>query len=306
MLRILPVLILAGLAIAPIQASEASLRADVEKLAGDIGPRSVFQGDSLARTANYIAKRFESQGWEVRRQSYQVNGVTCDNLEVERRGSSLPAEIVVIGAHYDTVPSTPGADDNASGVAALLALAEAFQRAEPQRTLRFVAFANEEPIYFQTSLMGSRVYAKACRERGENIAAMVSLECVGFFSDEKKSQHYPFPLSLFYPSRGDFIAVVGNRESGALVKQVSRQLAVSKAIPTERASLPGGMQGIGWSDHWAFWQEGYAAVMVTNTALFRNPHYHQITDTPETLDFGRLDRVVTGMIAVVKDLAKVP
>jgi Zn-dependent M28 family amino/carboxypeptidase len=232
-----------------------------------------------------------------------VGGVVCANLEVELRGILKPEEIVVVGAHYDSVPQTPGADDNASGVAALLALAESWAKAAPERTVRFVAFANEEPIYFQTELMGSRVYAKMCKARGDKIVAMLSLESMGYFSDEKKSQKYPFPLSLFYPSRGNFIAVVGNRESKALVTRVAKVMRATKALPVERASLPGKLQGVGWSDHWAFWQEGYPAAMITDTAPFRNPHYHRGTDTAEKLDYVRLAAAVRGLAAAIVDLS---
>jgi hypothetical protein len=282
--------------------SATTLRADVVTLADGIGARSVFQGDSLKRAAEFIAARFEAMGYEVARNEYPVGGVVCVNLIVERIGTVRPEEVVVIGAHYDSVPQTPGADDNASGVAALLALAEKWAKATPERTVRFVAFANEEPIYFQTELMGSRVYAKACKARGEKIVAMLSLETMGYFSDEKKSQKYPFPLSLVYPSRGNFIAVVGNRESKALVKRVSKTMRAAKAVPVESASLPGSLQGVGWSDHWSFWQEGYPAVMITDTAPFRNPHYHRETDTAETLDYARLAAAVRGLEAVVTDL----
>lgn len=167
--------VVGGLALAAsLAASEATLRADVEALAGQIGPRSLAQGDSLARAADHIVARMQAAGWSVRRLPYAVDGVSCDNLEFERRGTLRPEEIVIVGAHYDTTPATPGADDNASGVAVLIALAETFSPMQPQRTLRFVAFANEEPSYFQTALMGSRVYAKACKERGDKVAAMLS------------------------------------------------------------------------------------------------------------------------------------
>jgi hypothetical protein len=281
------------------------LGADVVALAEGIGPRAVFRGDSLAKAAGYITGRFEEMGYSVKRQEYPVSGVICANFEVERLGTKRPEEIIVIGAHYDTVPQTPGADDNASGVAALLALAKTLSTLSPERTVRLVAFANEEPIYFQTELMGSRVYAKQCKARGDKIVAMLSLETMGYYSDKKKSQKYPFPLSLFYPSRGNFIAVVGNRESNALVDQVTKVLKRHKAIPVESASLPGKLQGVGWSDHWSFWQEGYPAVMITDTAPFRNPHYHRATDTAGTLNYKKLAAAVQGLEAVLSDLARV-
>jgi hypothetical protein len=302
--RALSALLWSGLATAHVfGASEATLRADVDVLAGQIGPRSVLLSDTLSRAADHIVTRMEAAGWRVRRLPYLVNGATCENLEFERRGTLKPEEVVIVGAHYDTTSATPGADDNASGVAAMIALAEACARAQPQRTLRFVAFVNEEPVYFQTALMGSRVYAKGCKERGEMITAMLSLECVGYFSDEKRSQKYPFPLSLFYPSRGNFLAVVGNRESKSLVKRVTKSFRSSGALPCVSASLLSGLQGVGWSDHWSFWQEGYPAVMITDTAPFRNPHYHRASDVPATLDYARLGAGVRGLHAVIAELA---
>lgn len=297
----------------------SQLRADVHALAGDIGPRAVFRDDSLARAERWVTERFVAQGWTVVRQMYVVSGVECANLIVERRGTTKPDEIIVIGAHYDSVSTTPGADDNASGVAALLALAAPHaprtptSRAallglpaapSPERTLRFVAFTNEEPIYFQTEWMGSRVYAKSCKANGDKVVAMCSLETIGYYRDAKGSQEYPFPLSLFYPSRGNFLAVVGNRDSQPLVKRVTTILRQANTIPVEAAALPSSLPGVGWSDHWSFWQEGYRAVMFTDTAPFRNPNYHRATDTTETLDYERLAAAVQGIAVVVDELGR--
>jgi len=283
-----------------------TLRADVTMLAETIGPRSLDRPGTLDKTIEFIVTRFEASGWVVNRLEYRVGAQRCFNLEVEKRGTKFPDEIVIVGAHYDTLTRTPGADDNASGIAGMLALAERFARETPERTLRFVAFANEEPQYFQTDAMGSRVYARRCKQKGEAVVAMLSLETMAYFSDAKKSQKYPFPLSLFFPSRGNFLAIVGNRESKALVKQMAKVFAATGVLPVESASLPGKLEGVGWSDHWSFWQEGYAAVMVTDTAPFRNPNYHKRTDTVETLDFVRFAAAVRGLEAVVKDLVTGP
>lgn len=272
-------------------------------LAGTIGPRSLLEPEVLQKAADYVVQRFEGAGWKVNRLPYLVGLKTCENLEVEKRGVKYPDEIVVIGAHYDSVPTTPGADDNGSGVAAMLALAEGFVSATPERTVRFVAFVNEEPPYFQTPLMGSFQYAKSCQARGEKVVAMLALESMGYYKDEKKTQHYPFPLSLFYPSRGNFLAIVGNRESGALVKRVKKVFESTGAMPVESASLPGSLQGVGWSDHWSFWQAGYPAVMVTDTAPFRNYGYHKPADQPDTLDYVHLAAAVRGLEVVLKDLS---
>ena len=267
---------------------EVELRRDVELLAGAIGARAVRVDDSLERAAVWVGGQLEAAGWRVERQVYAVGGADCANLIVERRGTTRLDEVVVVGAHYDTVPTTPGADDNASGVAAMLALARYF--AHPSvvvnRTLRFVAFANEEPAYFQTELMGSRVYARACRRRGDNIVAMVSLESIGYFTDERGSQRYPsFLAGLFRSSRGNFVSVVGNRASSDLVEQFADALRRAGSVPIESAALPESIPGIGWSDHWSFWREGYPAIMVTDTATFRNPHYHCPSDRPDTLNY---------------------
>ncbi|HYC72356.1 MAG TPA: M20/M25/M40 family metallo-hydrolase [Opitutaceae bacterium] len=281
------------------------LRAHVTMLAETIGPRALGHGDSLRRAADYVAGELARDGWTVRRLPYEVRGVVCENIEVERRGARQPDEIIVIGAHYDSIVSTPGADDNASGVAALLALAKRFRAEgrEPDRTLRFVAFPNEEPMYFQTRFMGSRVYARACRERGDRIVGMLSLESIGYYSSRRGTQHYPsIWIALFRPSRGNFLAFVGNKSSAPLLDQATQAFGESGKLPLQRAALPDGVQGVGWSDHWSFWQEGYPAIMATDTATFRNPHYHQPTDKPDTLDYASFTAAVEGLEAVVAAL----
>jgi len=209
----------------------------------------------------------------------------------------------------------PGADDNASGVAVVLALAEALHGTKPERTLRFVAFANEEPPSFWTEQMGSLVYARALKAKKENVVAMLSVESIGYYSDEANSQKYPRPFSLFYPSTGNFVGFVGNVRSRSLTRQVVRRFRDEARIPSEGAALPGsvkimgqpvGLQGIDWSDHWSFWQVGYPAVMVTDTAVFRNPWYHHVNDKPDTLDYRRMSLVTTGLEDVLRDLALVP
>lgn len=284
------------------QSVRAALQRDIQALAGDIGERNLLRPHRLDQAAEFIAASFASAGFAVRRQPYQVQGVPCANLEVELRGRTHPEEIVVIGAHYDSVIGSPGANDNASGVAALLALARAFHGAPGARTLRLVAFVNEEPPFFQTRNMGSLVYARAARERDDNIVAMLSLETIGYYTDRKRSQRYPFPVGLFYPSRGNFIAFVGRTADRGLVRRCVELFRQHAEFPSEGGALPAGLPGIGWSDHWAFWQAGYPAVMVTDTAPFRYPHYHGDDDTPDKLQYEALARVVVGLEAVVREL----
>jgi Zn-dependent M28 family amino/carboxypeptidase len=280
---------------------QEELRGHVEALAG-VGERNVYDAKRLAAAAAYIENALEQERYRVRRQSYKTAGEICINLEVEIQGRSRPEEVVVVGAHYDSVPGSPGANDNASGVAGVVALARRFRTAAPQRTLRFVAFANEEPPHFQTESMGSLVYARAVRQRGEKIVAMLSLETIGYYSDKRGSQGYPPPLGLFYPSTGDFIAFVGNTRSAGLVRECIKQFRSQASFPCEGGALPGAIPGIGWSDHWAFWQVGYPALMITDTAPFRYPYYHTAEDTPDKLDYERMARVVDGLHKVVQSL----
>ena len=282
-------------------AISASLRRDVEMLAGEIGVRNHQSYANLLKAADAIEERFEKAGLVVARQTFETRGKSFHNIEVELAGSG---GIVVVGAHYDTAFFCPGANDNGTGVAALLALAEAFAKDPPSRTIRFVAFCNEEPPFFRTEFMGSRVYAKRCKEREEDIVAMLSLETMGFYSDEEGSQEYPFPLSLCYPSKGDFIAFVGNVASRGLVRDLVRSFREKGRFPSQGGALPGWLPGVGWSDHEQFWEIGVPAVMVTDTAVFRYPYYHFPQDTPAKVDFDRCARVVAILEEVIRDLAE--
>jgi hypothetical protein len=286
---------------APPRASVEGLRKDVEALCA-IGERNTVVPENLARAADYIERSFTAAGYRVERQTYEVmrDGVRADNVIVELPGSD---EIVVIGAHYDCVNGTVGADDNASGVAALLALARTFAGSKPKRTLRFVAFANEEPPHFQSQDMGSWQYAKRARDRREKIVAMVSLETIGYYDDRPGSQQYPPPLAALYPNTGNFIGFASNVGSRALLSRAIKAFRATTKFPAESAAMPEAIPGIGWSDQWSFWQFGWPAIMVTDTAPFRNPHYHRPSDRPATLDYERLAHVVHGMEGVVRALA---
>ena len=279
-----------------------ALRRDVEKLAGEIGERNVWRYRALAAAADFLEASLAKHFYDVCRHGYEVAGVTCYNIEVEIQGADRADEIVIIGAHYDTVEGSPGANDNATGAAAVLALAHLLARKKTSRTLRFVEFVNEEPPYFQSPYMGSVVYAKHCRNRGEKIVAMLSLETIGYYSDEKGSQHYPFPFGLFYPSTGNFIGFVGNTLSAGLVRDVVASFRSHTKYPSEGGALPGIIPGIGFSDHWAFWQEGYPGVMVTDTALFRYQYYHTRDDTPDKVRYDHMAKVVAGLERVVADI----
>jgi len=278
------------------------LQAHVTRLAGEIGERSIFRQNSLQLAADYIKYFLAEAGYQVRTEPYVVTHVTCENIYVEIQGSDRPDEIVLVGAHYDSVSGAPGANDNGSGIAALLVLAQRLAGQSQSRTLRLVAFANEEPPHFQTEQMGSLVHAKGCRQRRENIVAMLSLETMGCFSETPESQKYPFPFGLAYPSTGNFIAFVGNRGSAPLVRDCVRTFRQQIQFPSEGGALPGWIAGVGWSDHWSFWQAGYPGVMVTDTAPFRYAQYHTEQDTPDQLDYDRLARITIGLETVVTAL----
>jgi len=280
-----------------------ALRTHVATLAGEIGERNVPKYINLAKAADYVEAALASAGYAVRREPYRVGTQTCYNLEATLVGSDRSGEILVVGAHYDSVAGSPGANDNASGVAALVEIARGLVGARPSRTVRFVAFVNEEPPYFQTEAMGSLVYARGCRERGERVVGMLSLETIGYYADERGSQQYPFPLGLFYPSTGNFLGFVSNRVHKAFLFETIASFRRNASFPSEGGALSDALPGVGWSDHWAFWQVGYPAVEVTDTAPFRYPHYHTAADTPDKVDYDRLARVTAGLERVVSDLA---
>ena len=294
----------------PADAALASLadelRRDIQQLAVDIGERNVRNRPrQLAHAADYVETQFSEVGYETKRQEYEVSNVKCHNLEAEVLGTTCPEEILIVGAHYDTVVGTAGANDNTSGVAATLALARRFAHRKPDRTLRFVAFVNEEKPYAHTEQMGSRVYARRCRERGEQVVGMLSLETIGYYDDAPGSQKYPPPLGLFYPSEGNFIGFIGNLASRRLVRQVVAAFRQNEPFPSEGAALPELVPRIGDSDHASFWHEGYPAVMVTDTANFRYPYYHTPEDTIDKIDFDRMSRVVRGLEKVVAEMVSV-
>lgn len=283
---------------------EDGIRRHVETLALDIGERNLWRYGALTRAAEYIEAAFAGDGYSPTRQTYQVSRLPVSNIEVLLPGVARPDEAIVIGAHYDTVSGSPGANDNGTGVAALLELARRSAGRRLRRSLRFVAFVNEEPPFFQTAEMGSLVYASAARDRGDRIAGMLSLETMGYYSREAGSQQYPAPeLSGLYPDVGDFIGFVSNDASRSLLESASRAFAGSCNLPLRAAALPEALPGTGWSDHWSFWQAGYPALMVTDTAPWRYPHYHTADDTPDKLDFDTLARVVDGLEGVIDALA---
>jgi Zn-dependent M28 family amino/carboxypeptidase len=281
------------------------LAEDVEYLS-TLGERSTRKAGSLQATVQYIRDRLQQSGYQATEQPFSVQGETLSNIEAVIIGSDAREETIVVGAHYDSAAGTVGADDNATGVAATLELARLLRESKPYTTIRFAFFVNEEPPYFQTKNMGSLVYARKLRRAGIPVKAMISLESIGFYSDAPHSQKYPPVLALFYPSQGDFVGFVANPESGALLRRSIRRFRESTKFPSEGVAAPAEWPGVGWSDHWSFWQEKYPAIMVTDTAAFRYPYYHTAEDTFEKLDFEKAARVADGIRRVILMLANEP
>jgi hypothetical protein len=268
------------------------LRGHVQELAKN------ERNTDLERAARYIEAAFAARGLKPESHYFESGGRQVRNIEA---GSG---NLIVVGAHYDTVPGSPGADDNASGVAALIELAGML--AKDALPIRFVAFANEEPPYFLGPDMGSWAWARRARERGETVRAMLSLEMLGYYRDAPGSQRYPFPLGFFYPERADFIGFVGDLGARDLVRKTIHSFRRNAAFPSEGVAAPGFIPGVTWSDHWSFRRHGFPAIMVTDTAFNRYPHYHLPSDTPEKLDYERMARVTLGLIAVLRELARGP
>jgi hypothetical protein len=284
-------------------ALQKSLQKDIQKLAVDIGRRNADQYAQLTATKNFLESTLTEAGYKVERQEYMIKGKPYYNIGVKRLGTEKPNEVVIVGGHYDSAFISAGANDNGSGAAATLELAKIFASKSTKRTIRFVEFTNEEPPFFWTEDMGSLVYAKQLRQNNENVVAMFSLETMGYFSDLAGSQKYPFPIGLLYPDQGNFISFIGDLKSGDLVRNAIASFRRHVQFPSEGASLPSWISGIGWSDQWAFWQQGYKGIMITDTAPYRYPYYHTPQDTPDKINFDKLTRVVAGLADVISDLA---
>ena len=275
----------------------------VEHLSVTIGSRSIYEYDKIEDTKRYIVSCLKTFGYIPTLQNYDYEGKTFSNIIVSIPGVKYPDETVIIGAHYDTVYGTPGADDNASAVAVLLEVCRALKSISPGRTLKLIFFFLEEPPVFRTEHMGSYVYAKEAKARNENIKAMICLEMVGYYSDKKDGQTFPLPLmSMMFSTTPNFIAVVGNLKSRNLVDKVKNSLLKVSPIPVETLTSVSFVPGVDLSDHRSFWEMGYPAVMITDTAFYRNPNYHTENDTIDTLDFNTMADLLKGLLQAAKDL----
>jgi hypothetical protein len=297
-------------ALPPLTPEEATLAQSLKRHIATIAARehNLVHYDELETVARYIEATLASLGYAVGRQEFLAGGKMVRNIDVtvEPAAPNADPEVIVVGAHYDSVSGSPGANDNASGAAAVIELARLARGLDAAGTkrIRFAFFVNEEPPYFRTEAMGSLQYARALARRNERVIAMYSLETIGFYSSEPGSQIYPAPFGLIFPDRGDFVAFVGMLGSRALVRKTMRSFRSHTAFPTIGGVAPGVVPGIGWSDHWAFARHGFQAVMITDTAPFRYPHYHRSSDTPDKVDAEKVARVVKGLERVIRELSR--
>lgn len=291
----------------PLNAAQSArsdrLRADVTQLAEVIGERNMRLPAKLADSASFVEQQLRAAGWNVTSMAYPCRGISVRNLVAEKRGAVRPDEVVLLGAHYDSVERSSGADDNASGVAVLLETARALQTRRLARTVRLVAFVNEEPPWFRGPLMGSRVAARRFADQGDQLVHVLVLDSVGYFCDDT-CQRYPPLLDWFLPAEGNFLAFVGRFGDWLRLREVVGLFRAHATLPSEGLAAPRWVPGIDYSDHAEFWNVGYPGILITDSPTYRNDNYHRQSDTPATVDFDRLTRVADGVAEVVARLAE--
>jgi hypothetical protein len=283
-----------------------SMESDIEYLQ-NLGPRNSENDTSykqLRQCEKWIKQRWESQGYVVKKQTFSFKGKEYSNLEIEIKGRTLPSEIIIISAQYDTLPGSPGANNNGSGIAILFQLSRLLKSHIPERTLRLLNFVNEEDPFFGTEMMGSYQYAKRAYQYRENIRIMLSLDALGIFKEEPGSQKYPFPFSLVYPNRGNFLAFIGDFSSRKYMVETTRGFKKGSSFLIEAGVVPKWVEGAGWSDHLSFWKFGYPGIMVTDTGGFRSPSHTTKEDTMEKLNFEAMSRIVVGMYSAIVELTQ--
>jgi hypothetical protein len=279
------------------------LISDVKFLSETIGPRNFIYYDQLNLCREWIKNKWQTQGFEVTEQTFEMDGREYANLEVEVQGIKSPEEIIILSNQYDTLPDSPGANNNAGGVAVIFQLTKLLKDFVSDKTLRFVAFTNEEDPIFGTEQMGSYYYAQRSAEKNENIIIMLSLDAIGYYTNEPGSQRLPWPFSIFYPDNGNFLAFIGDFSSREYMEAVTKGFKKGSSFPIEAGVVPQWIEGASWSDHQSFWIFGYPAIMVTDTGGFRSPYHTTTADTMDKMDFEALARIVLGMYGVILEIA---
>ena len=315
-LLFIPILLLGGLIFSVINpllfgvaSNSENIPAQADRMESDVRfltelqpARNYLNLVSLNKAADYVFDEFSKLNCKVERQKFDAKGSEYQNV-IAHFGPE-DAQRIVIGGHYDVCGDQPGADDNASAVAGLLELARLFDELKPELKYHyeFVAYTLEEPPFFRTDKMGSAVHAQSLKDANINVELMLSLEMIGYFSEEEGSQDYPIGLlKWFYPTKGNFIAVIGKMGQGGVVRKMKRMMKAACGIPVKSINAPVALQGIDFSDHRNYWKQGYSAFMICDTAFMRNKNYHEKSDTIDTLDFEKMSEVVKGVYwAVVK------
>jgi Zn-dependent M28 family amino/carboxypeptidase len=283
--------------------SSSRLKEHVFYLAGELGERNYTTVKAYTKAADYIAEVFKSYKLVPYNEEFGDKS-EFKNIIAEHYGTTLPDEVIVVGAHYDTVMMSSGADDNASGVAVLLEVAKQLKQKQMNRSVRFIAFANGDSPYFLTEKMGSLVHITDADDRNENIISMISLEMLGYYSNVEFSQRYPAPFSWFYPNKANFVAFVSDFKSNSQLRKSINYFREAKQFPSEGLSVPVAIvRNVQRSDHAAFWRYNIPAFMVTDTGAYRNSGYHNHRDLPETLDYDSMARVTSGLISMIERLA---
>ena len=289
--------------VAHVSIDSERLKQHVVRLSKEFYPRDEGHPDNLEKVADYLQNEFAQTSARIERQTYQVNNFDYHNV-IASFGPEK-GERIIVGAHYDTAGALPGADDNASGVAALIELAHLLNKTTLPRRVDLVAYTLEEPPYFRSEYMGSAKHVKMLLKQNVQVRMMMALEMIGYFSDEPGSQYYPLPfMSWYYPTKGNYIAVVGKFFKGSDVRQIKQTMQGASDLPVYSINAPGLLPGVDLSDHYNFWKSGYNAVMITDTAFYRNREYHSPFDTEDRLDYTRMGKVVQGVYAAILQLTE--
>jgi hypothetical protein len=270
-----------------------------------LGPRNSENQaayEQLRKCEAWIIAKWESQGYTVKIHDVPIGERKYYNIEIEIPGTTSPAEIVIVSGQYDTLPDSPGANNNGSGMAALFQISNLLKNYHPQRTLRLIAFVNEEDPFFGTEMMGSYQYARRSHEQNEDIVVMLSLDAIGIYMDSSATQKLPFPFSLFYPDRGNFLAFIGNLSSRSQVKEVTAGFKKGSSFPIAAGVAPEWVEGVTWSDHSSFWKFGYKGMQITDTGAYRSASHTTREDTMDKINFDALSRIVAGMYSVCIEL----
>lgn len=279
-----------------------NLKQHVKYIATEIGERHVRKPLALHRTADYIRQEWTAMGYEVKQQKFITRGVKCENLEITMQGQYNPDEYILICAHYDSSKDCPGANNNATGVAAMLELSRFFSNNNPGCSIRFVALANENPNYYGTEKSGSWHYARQADQRNDNIRTAITLESLGYYSNDKNSQLYPFLMGMFHPKRGNFLAMSSNFGSMTAMYKFAKYFRKHSNFRLETMVLQNLIPTVKWRNSSSFWLNGFPAFTVSDTAEYRYPFYNSSRDTSEKIDYQCLTFVTQGLMRAMTEL----